>query len=102
MKGKLITIKASGEILSTDITKPPKLEEYQQIVGGYIEVVPYFDRYEDGGCVAFCNEEGKLEGLPLNATATKLWIDLLGYDPGDVLTGDIVVITGDQELLVEV
>ncbi len=37
-----------------------ELNEMQKIVGGYIERVIY------EGFDLFCNEEGKLEGLPLN------------------------------------
>ena len=39
------------------------LEAMQEIVGGYIELVPIRT-----GCVMICNEEGKLEGLPYNFT----------------------------------
>jgi hypothetical protein len=38
-----------------------ELESMQKIVGGYIEFVPFF-----GDLCIFCNEEGKLTGLPPN------------------------------------
>ena len=40
------------------------LKELQKFVGGYIELVPCADR------VAYCNEEGRLNGLPPNALAS--------------------------------
>ena len=37
------------------------LEELQQIVGGYIEIIPFtFDS------IIICNEEGRLRNLPFN------------------------------------
>ena len=38
------------------------LTSYQKLVGGYIEIIaPFSD-----GVVIVCNEEGKINGLPLN------------------------------------
>ena len=44
-----------------------ELKELQQIVGGYIEILPMKD-----GRIMVCNEESKLEGLPRNEQATAL------------------------------
>ena len=44
-----------------------ELKELQQIVGGYIEILPMKD-----GRMMVCNEESKLEGLPRNEQATAL------------------------------
>ena len=43
------------------------LEAMQEIVGGYIEVIPLGG---DAGLVCVCNEEGKLMGLP---TSINVW-----------------------------
>lgn len=43
------------------------LEELQQIVGGYIEILFFKD-----GRMMVLNEEGKLEGLPVNMEATRI------------------------------
>ena len=41
---------------------PATLEQYQKIVGGYIECIyPFSD-----AVTLVCNEEGKLRGLPIN------------------------------------
>lgn len=65
------------------VTIGTELEDLQAAVGGYIEVLyPYADPV---GII--CNEEGKLEGLPLNRA--------LRDDNGevyDVIAGDMLVI----------
>ena len=45
----------------------PKLEEYQRIVGGYIEAVyPWGDDEKYGNVALICNEEGKYNGCVPN------------------------------------
>ena len=70
-------IKADGTI---EIVKPANgkqfsLDELQKFVGGYIEMVPYA-KY------VYCNEEGRLKGLPQNQIATLMFNMLL---VGDVI-----------------
>lgn len=62
------------------------LEELQGFVGGYIELVPDLTGKRKGKEIVYCNEEGKLEGLPLNREATLKYAP-----PGDVLVGDVIV-----------
>ncbi len=66
----------------------PSLDQLQKFVGGYIETVPLFDSYKDKPAVAFCHEEGKLEGRPVNKTATAMWRDALGFAADDYLVGE--------------
>lgn len=64
------------------------LSRLQTLVGGgLIEGVPT----EQEGLAAWCNEEGRLRGLPVNARATAWW-QRHGYDVshGDELRGDVV------------
>jgi hypothetical protein len=85
--------------------KKPVLEELQEMVGGYIQQVPYFTRYgnfERGE--AWANEYGKVLSppLPLNEQATKVWwkenLDRFGKPYRlDELRGDIVFITKQKE-----
>ena len=42
------------------------LENFQQIVGGYIEAVPFAAH-----TVIICNEEGRLQGLPENKSVPR-------------------------------
>lgn len=58
------------------------LESFQKIVGGHIEFVPSVFQYPIG---IYCNEEGKLEGLPPNIVLPH----------GDFAAGTIVVISTD-------
>ena len=107
MKGTVIKITSRGEISKEEITSPPSLKFLQSSVGGFIESVPFFGKVvlgEDQSlrCRAFCNEEGKIRGLPYNEKATHLWYESMGetYESyPDILVGDVVIICGDEELL---
>lgn len=97
MKGKMTILRVNGAVEVKELTRKVGLDPLQDAVGGYIETVPRFDKYEGERCITFCNEEGKLEGLAVNARATKLWADQ-GVTH-DILLGDIVILTGDEEFL---
>jgi hypothetical protein len=117
MKGRLYKITLDAVEKVRDLIVPPGLEELQSIVGGYIEEVPLFTVLLHEGalhpCVAFCNEMGKLHGLPRNHLATSHWQFALKYNghPGllalsghevrlvDFLVGQLAVVAGDQALL---
>lgn len=78
-------IKANG---STQDIEPKngsdfQLEELQKIVGGYIEIL-----YLNDGRLMVCNEEGKLNRLPYNEKATRLFGLSYDYVVGDVLVCD--------------
>ncbi len=60
------------------------LKPLQAIVGGLIQIVPL----EDEGVSLFCNEEGKLLGLPPTAT----WVDPETGDWLDFLAGPLVAL----------
>ena len=64
------------------------LEAMQEIVGGYIEVVPLCNKDDEPihGIVLVCNEEGKLKGLPDNI---KVW--------GDPIKGTCFICRTDGE-----
>lgn len=72
------------------IYKEPKngtdfsLEELQEFVGGYIEIIPLVD-----DLIMVVNEEGKLLGLPFNKAATEIFWDAtkntLDYIVGNAL-----------------
>lgn len=66
------------------------LEDYQKIVGGWIE---YVHVYED--ISMFCDEEGKIKGLPINNLATQYIRTKRPFD--DVICGDIVFSKTDDE-----
>lgn len=55
----------------------------EAVGGGYIEGIG------GDGWTAYCDEEGKLNGLPVNVRATRL-AHALGWTTGDVLCGPVV------------
>lgn len=65
------------------------LEELQEYVGGFIELVPL-----DGHIMMVVNEEGKLLRMPDNAMATD--INRLFRKSPDVLVGDVVLCYTDE------
>jgi len=114
MKGGLYIIKQDGSIEFRTIDKPPTHTELHEIVGGYIELVPYWTELIvpsmkiNSRCVAFCDADGKTTGnKELNKRATIMWESVLNRRKGnpmslrglDYLVGDIVVVYGDNELM---
>ena len=88
-----------AEIIKTDGTRQEvrpangahfTLEEMQTIVEGYVEQV-----WLDENTTMFLNEEGKLEGLPFNIEATKVF---LSHHPGtnDFIVGNVLVCNNNQ------
>jgi|GEM_PF-2584588 len=104
--------------------KPPTLAFMQKAVGGYLELVPYFNTMQldaEGTvavCRVFCNEDGKGQGLPVNRVATRMWHDALTrledgdgnqlYPRGlrgpdgaisDMLVGSVLILIGDDAFM---
>ena len=80
-------IKADGteqEVLPKD-GKYFSLEEMQEIVGGFIEMISCNDQ----NFLCVLNEEGKINELPINEKATKL-VDKI-ISPDDYLVGDVLI-----------
>lgn len=94
---KALIVTPEGDLTWADIEAngPLALAVLQGIVGGSIEMV-----YVNPGVHAYINEEGKLEGLPINPVATFLsglaGVDVivgtavfLGRKPGDPREHDL-------------
>ena len=94
MKGYATIIKADGTTSRTEYDKPIPLKDLQKAVGGYIQIVPMFEKYKSKACIAFINEEGKLDDLPLNVHATLLWETQVGNLQGDYIVGDMIIVQG--------
>lgn len=76
---KMLIIEPGGEIIVRDIE--PTLTNLQHALGGgYLEGVTL------DSCHLYCDEEGKLKGLPINTLATVL-AHKLGWPPGDMICG---------------
>ena len=88
-------IRANGKreyLTGTGPNKTLTLEQMQEVVGGFIELVlsPAARQY-----FMVVNEEGKLTGLPINYGATALARD---EGVNDVIVGDAILIsTGEVE-----
>lgn len=69
------------------------LRDIQRAVGGYAEAIRVADMR---GCFwLYCNEEGKLQDLPVNMLATKLARGHIGFF--DVIVGDCVIMPDDGD-----
>lgn len=124
MKGSTLIFRVAGIAPEVKVWDgvTPDLKFLQTAVGGYIEMIPYFNTiFLDESmrdCDVYCDEEGKLNGKPFNRVATLAWHEALLRirDPegnqlfprglrnpdgstADILVGDIVVVTGDAEFL---
>lgn len=82
-------IKANGE----KIEVAPKfgnsftLEELQEYVGGYIEIVRLTDKY-----LMVVNEEGRLLNLPFNHEATDVARYHKAIYPNDMIVGNALIV----------
>lgn len=80
---KALGITAEGEIVAHD-NFSGSLSDMQAAVGGYIELA----LTSLPGVIAYINEEGKLQGLPLNVAATAL----LKYPNDDFVVGNMLIL----------
>lgn len=81
-------------VIPADNTQPTRyenlegLEDFQRVVGGYIQTVPM-----EGNVAPYFNEEGKLTGLPKNDRATKILSGSIMSD--DYIAGDCLFVGFD-------
>jgi len=80
MKG--IAIRTDGTIERVEIDG---LKSMQAVVGGYLEMAPLTNKH----FTLYCNEEGKLKGLPFNSVATVLADTCRNWR--DPLVGDVLI-----------
>jgi hypothetical protein len=81
MSYRTTLIHGDGTLTTHVSQRKPSLDVLQQYVGGSIEHVPTFDRYEGRAATVWVNEDGIARGLPHNRLATELWIQCLGEAP---------------------
>jgi hypothetical protein len=79
-------IKADGTNIVHTSEDAPDYDTLSKTVGGWIEGVAL------EGVTAYCNEEGKLMGLPRNEVATSLAHRDEAIYPNDFIVGDMIVL----------
>ncbi len=89
MAKNALVITTAGEMSIIDLAEN-ELATLQAKVGGWVQMVDLNDNL-----TLWCNEEGKLEGLPLNRYATELWESV--YGKTDIIVGDIVLTGGADD-----
>jgi hypothetical protein len=72
-KAYVIKIAVNGEITPVEVNRDNFLHELQRLVGGFIEVCPnYLKTMLTKSQAMIVNDEGKLQKLPVNQTATEI------------------------------
>lgn len=90
MTKRAIRITTAGEVSELDLSID-SLSVLQDGVGGWIEAV---DLARD--MTLWCNEEGKMNGLPHNPFAQFMWDKVFGAHT-DYIVGDIVLTGGTDD-----
>lgn len=87
-----MVVPAQGDPYVIDVPEDSSavLAVYQRVVGGWIELVP-----NPHDVTVYCNEEGKIHGLPPNYRATHLFGAWL--QPWDIIAGDVIVVGPPDE-----
>lgn len=92
---KFAVLKVDGTLEYREVSSEGEYDFLSGVVGGWIQAVPLSYDENLGDLVLWCNEEGKLNGLPVNVAATALWE--LFYGRTDVIVGDVVLSGGSDD-----
>lgn len=87
---KAVKLSTTGAVTELDLTNDA-LKPLQKAVGGCVEAINLAN-----DMTIWCNEEGKLNGLPHNPYAQYLWDAAFGQHT-DYIVGDIVLTGGVDE-----
>ncbi len=83
-----IKLDTDGVAVEVEISEEgQRLKQLQEAVGGWVEAVDLSPTL-----TMWCNEEGKLIGLPLNSLATDLWEESFGKT--DLIKGNVIFTGG--------
>ena len=77
-----VTDSSLEDLIFAPVPQQPSLEELQDLVGGYVEMMPSF-YLPTNIRSAMVNEEGQLRGLLVNRIASELF--------GIIILGDVIV-----------
>lgn len=96
----MLTIHPSGTYQYKKLAGIPTLDELHTAIEGPLELVPLLTKLGRSRCIAFCDEDGKRKGLPLNAAAQALWRLAIGRPiTEDHLVGPITIVVASQSFL---
>lgn len=84
MQSSILTSTGSRKDVNPSNGSDFSLEELQDFVGGYIEIVRLSSTQ-----LMVVNEEGKIHNLPINTNATLLYIMATGRK--DTIVGDVLI-----------
>tara|TARA_R110002074_G_scaffold227765_4_gene399350 strand:- start:403 stop:687 length:285 start_codon:yes stop_codon:yes gene_type:complete len=70
------------------------LDQLQKLVGGYIELIDLPESNKQ----MIINEEGKLMGLSINSTATKIFHENYPHLQHDTICGDAIILSGKARM----
>jgi len=85
-----LKVTAEGTISKINLNEGNEYETLRSTVGGLIQAVDLDDQI-----TLWCNEEGKLIGLPYNDKATQMWENTFGLT--DLIMGDTVFTGGTDD-----
>lgn len=85
---KALFVKVEGELEVWEFSPEQEYDAIKQAVGGWIEGVDLPTQ----NARLWVNEEGKLNGLPVNPNATLLWET--NYGATDVIVGNVLITGG--------
>ena len=87
MKNYIINTNGAKTEVTPKFGNPFTLEELQEYVGGYIEIIRLTDKY-----LMVVNEEGRLLDLPFNSEATDIARQHKAIYPNDMIVGNALVV----------
>ncbi len=87
---KAIILNVDGNLSEMDLDRADALRDLQRAVDGWVQAIDFRD-----DLTIWVNEEGKLNNLPINAEATKIWAHFFGNT--DFIVGNAVFTGGTDE-----
>ena len=87
---KAVIIRVDGSKSTVEFELGGSYDLIRSTVGGYFQVLPI--ETPSGAVDLWVNEEGKLDGLEQNPTATALWVQCYGLT--DYCVGDVILTCG--------
>ena len=98
MKPEAFILHVNGSVTSLP-SREPTLEELQEAVGGYIEVL--YVRWLERPAMMILDEQGKYphKRYVLNPKATQIAQATAGIARDDFIVGDVVILCGPEVML---